>query len=206
MDEQRLPLVITLFETYGAGAEEIGQQVAADLGLAYHGRAFSSQLLEQAADGRQALPSQAMAILAGTEGPRAAADQNEADFVTENTETVLAAAHAGGVIVGRSATAVLARRPATLHVKLDAPVDVRLQRAAQHLGIPEGRAHARQRREDQVRGDVARQLYGWDPAETANFHLLLNTGMLPPSACTAAIIAASRSLASSETADSTPTS
>ncbi len=38
--------VVTIFEEYGAGAEEVGHRVATALGLPFHARAFSSEAIE----------------------------------------------------------------------------------------------------------------------------------------------------------------
>ena len=38
--------VVTIFESYGSGAEEVGPRVAEALGVAYHAQAFSSEQLE----------------------------------------------------------------------------------------------------------------------------------------------------------------
>jgi hypothetical protein len=42
------PIVVTIFETYGAGADTIGRRVAASLGATFHEQAFSSEELERA--------------------------------------------------------------------------------------------------------------------------------------------------------------
>ena len=44
------PPVVTLFESYGSGADEIGPRVADALGVTYHHQAFSSEQLEAPAD------------------------------------------------------------------------------------------------------------------------------------------------------------
>jgi hypothetical protein len=42
--------VVTIFESYGSGAEEIGPRVAEALGVAFHAQAFSSDQLEEPAE------------------------------------------------------------------------------------------------------------------------------------------------------------
>ena len=45
--------VVTLFESFGSGAEDIGSRVAQALGVPFHEQAFSSQQLEENAKLRE---------------------------------------------------------------------------------------------------------------------------------------------------------
>ena len=94
----------------------------------------------------------------------------------------------GGVIIGRNATVILAARPRTLHVLLTGDVKDRVQRAAEAAGIPLDQAARRQGREDQVRADMSRVLYGWDPHDPARYDLVINTSRIPESAVATAIV------------------
>lgn len=192
--------VVTLFESYGAGAAEIGPRVARALGLPFHQQAFSSEQLEDAETQREkeSVISRIFTAMGGTSyggvdvGDVTAGQRDTYELVMENNRIVQDEARAGGVILGRNATVILAARPSTLHVKLDAPVRQRITRAAEAAEIDLDRAAKRQKREDQFRADMSIQLYGWDPRETHRYDLVLNTGNLNTDICVEIILAASK--------------
>jgi len=188
--------VVTIFESYGAGAQEVGPRVAEALGVAFHAQAFSSEQLENpGADG--GLLSRVLAAMGGSyaalEGPAVAmAQRDDHELVLRNTREVLAAARPGAVIVGRNGALILAAWPQALHVRLDAPAALRVERAARAGGITRDRAARRQRREDDLRADMSLRLYGWDPREPTRYDLVLNTGTLSPDTCAGIIVQAAR--------------
>lgn len=176
-----VPLV-TIFEQYGAGAEAIGQRVAAQLGVPYIGQAVSSETFEAAAERDAAEANFFERFLRSlTPMPTDAdltwdlASRTDHEIVTENTESLLELAGRGAVILGRNATKIFAREPKALHVKLTGPADARVAYAAAQAGIPLDQARKRQEREDRVRADLARRLYRWDPTQTQPFDLIVNT-------------------------------
>jgi len=176
---------VTLFESYGSGAEEIGPRVADALGVAYHPQAFSSEQFEQALDRRTdaGLLSRVFAAMGGSyaalDGPSVAmAQRDNHELVLQNTRWVMEAARAGAVIVGRNGAMILAKWPGAIHVRLDGPLPQRIERAARTNGISLDRAAKRQRREDELRADMSISLYGWDPREPTRYDLVLNTGTL----------------------------
>jgi len=182
---QTTPLTVTLFESYGSGAEEIGPRVAEALGVAYHPQAFTSEQLEQAPDKRadEGLLSRVFAAMGGSyaalDGPAVAmAQRDDHELVLQNTRWVMEAARSGAVIVGRNGAMILAKWPGALHVRLDGPLPQRIERAARTNGISLDRAAKRQRREDELRADMSISLYGWDPREPTRYDLVLNTGTL----------------------------
>jgi cytidylate kinase len=191
--------VVTLFESYGSGADYIGPRVAQALGLPFHEQAFSSEEIENAMNRRESetLLSRVFGAMggsyAGLEGPGvAAAQRDNYDLVMENTRTVREAAGRGGVIVGRNSCLILRDWPGALHVKLDGPLQQRIARAAQVSGIDPGRAAKRQKREDQTRADMSIQLYGWDPRLTDHYDLVVNTGTMDLDTCVDIIVEAVR--------------
>jgi cytidylate kinase len=194
--------VVTLFESYGSGASYIGPRVAQALGVPFHPQAFSSEELEAAMTEREKEGVLARVFgamggsytsYAGLEGPGVAmAQRDNYDLVVENTRAVQEAARQGGVITGRNGALILADWPEALHVKLDGPLQQRIERAAKESGIDVQRAAKRQRREDQVRADMSIELYGWDPRETDRYDLAVNTGTMHLDTCVAIIVAAAR--------------
>jgi cytidylate kinase len=192
-----LPPVVTLFESYGSGASYIGPRVAHALGVPFHQQAFSSEELERAETEHESegVLSRVFAAMggsyAGLEGPAVAmAQRDDYDLVMANTRQVQQDARQGGVIVGRNAALILAKRPAALHVLLDGPLAQRIERAARDSGISIERAAKRQKREDQLRADMSLQLYGWDPRETERYDLVVNTGTMNLDTCVEIIVQA----------------
>lgn len=188
--------VVTLFEEYGAGAEEVGRMVATALGLPFHAQAFSSEQIEgsAASQGEQnAVLAQVYSVMGGAYGgfegrDIVATQQQKYDLVMDNNRQVQRSAKEGGVIVGRNATVILANRPHTVHVLLTGSVKDRVARAAAAGGIPLERAAARQPKEDQVRADMSITLYGWDPRQPNHYDLVINTSRISLDAAAGAIV------------------
>jgi cytidylate kinase len=199
--------VVTLFESYGSGASYIGPRVAQALGVPFHEQAFSSQQIEDAAEHREGegILSRFFASVggsyAGLEGPAVAmAQRDDYELVLENTRIVQEEAKQGGIIVGRNSALILANWPGALHVKLDGPLAQRIERAARESGIDIERAARRQKREDQVRADISREFYHWDPRETDRYDLVVNSGTMDLDTCVEIIVAAARIKARSASA------
>lgn len=191
--------VVTLFESYGSGASYVGPQVAQALGVPFHQQAFSSEEIERAEAERETegVLTRVMDAIggsyAGIEGHAVAmAQRDDYDLVMENTRTVERQAGEGGVITGRNGALILARWPASLHVKLDGPLEQRIARAAADSGISVERAARRQKREDQVRADMSITLYGWDPRDAERYDLVVNTGTMDLDTCVEIIVQAAR--------------
>jgi cytidylate kinase len=195
-------LVVTLFESYGSGAEEVGPRVAQALAVPFHQQAFSSEEIER---GLTEPPEEGLltrvfgamggkyATYAGLDGASVAmAQQDNHALVMDNTRAVIRSAQQGGVITGRNGALILAEWPGALHVKLDAPVQQRVERVAARRGIDQAVAARRQAREDQVRADMSIELYGWDPRGFDHYDLLVNTGLMDLDTCVDIIVAAAR--------------
>ncbi len=176
--------IVTFFEEYGSGAERVAPRVAERLGVPYVTQRFSSDEIE-AAETRDDPDDTLLGRIFAAFSPPIVADAAIAwsmdamaddATVTENTASVHAAVKDGGVILGRSATQILAGVPGALHVKLIGPVEDRVARAAAEAGIDLDRARRRQQREDRVRVDMSKRFYRWDPSDDAPFDLVVNTG------------------------------
>lgn len=194
--------VVTLFELYGAGAAPIGRAVADAIGLPFHEQAFSSEALQQGAEDDLAESATLARVLStlggaygGFEGRDVVATQQEKyDLVMANNRTVWDNAEDGGVIVGRNAPVILAERPRTLHVLLTGEQSDRVRRAAELAGITPEEAARRQQREDNVRVQMSKVLYGWDPSRPERYDMVLNTSRIPDDAAVSAIVDATRAL------------
>jgi cytidylate kinase len=191
--------VVTLFESYGSGASYVGPRVAQALGVPFHAQAFSSEEIEGAEAQRESegLLSQVFSAMGGQYvslegGSVPMTQQDRHDLVIENTRKVVAEAREGGVIVGRNGALILAEWPTALHVKLDGPLQQRIERAAKDSGIDTERAAKRQKREDQLRADMSIELYGWDPRYPVRYDLMVNTGTMDLDTCVDVIVQAAK--------------
>lgn len=170
--------VITMFEAYGAGAEHVGHAVAQALGVPWIGQGFTSDELE-AADTRQTghvNVSEFFRTLGFVDvGSIELLESPLVRLAKQNVSIVRDLTKDGAVILGRNATVILADDPTVLHVKLDAPPQWRIDRAAAAEKISPQQAEQRQRREDEARAEMSVELWGWDPRNTARFDLVVNT-------------------------------
>lgn len=188
--------VVTMFELYGAGAGEVGRRVADVLGLPFHAQAFSSADIEAGADAATAQNATLARVYSSLGGAYGGFDgrevvttqQEKYDLVMTNNQAVWTAAEEGGVIVGRNAAVVLASRPGTVHVLLTGSVEDRVERAAREAGISTEQAARRQAREDEVRAEMSKVLYGWDPRLPERYDLVVNTTRIPVEAAVRAIV------------------
>ncbi len=194
--------VVTLFESYGSGAEYVGGKVAEALGVHFLTQVYSSAQLEESA---KAQPHEGDGAflrffkMFGQENtdmldniliPSDQSDDHK--LVMENNKTLIEATAGGGVVLGRNGTVVLAGNPKALHVKLDGPVDARIERAAAEAGIDLARAERRQVYEDQVRALMSIRLYNWDPRKNDRYDLVINTDRVDLDTTVKMIVAASR--------------
>lgn len=212
-EDARTPLVVTIWEEYGSGADEIGREVAAQLAMPYHAQAFSSEDIEAGAIPEEAVESEVQYVqsridlsrvlsamsgaFGGSDGQDfRAATEGQRELIAENDATVTRFAAQGGVIVGRNATVILADRPRTLHVLLTGDEETRTAHAAEVAGISLELAQKRRRREDRIRTDMSKTLYGWDPRDASRYHLAITTSRLPYDVAVAAIVNAAKAAAS----------
>lgn len=190
--------VVTVFELYGAGATAIGRRVAEALQLPFHEQAFSSEELEAGADQRLAENAVLAQVLSSLGGAYRGFDgrdvistqQQKYDLVMENNGVVWRYADEGGVIIGRNAPVILAERPRTVHVLLTGDRQDRVRRAAEATGISPEAAGRRQEREDDVRVQMSRVLYGWDPSSPDRYDLVIDTSQVDPETAAADIVRA----------------
>jgi cytidylate kinase len=199
-----IPPVVTLFEKYGAGARYVGPRVAKELGVEFMDQAFSSADIESAkypGAGRANDQGGGLARFLGRFAPSATllddasiplAQEQDAEMVEENTRIVKEAGARGVVMLGRNGALILGDIPTALHVQLDAPVEVRIARAAKEEGLDLAHAARRQRNEDWVRAEMSERFYYWNPMSIDRYDLVINTGALDLDTAVDVIVAAYR--------------
>jgi cytidylate kinase len=198
------PPVVTLFEKYGAGGRYVGPRVAQALGVEWMDQAFSSADIESAkypGGGKATDQGSGLARFLGRFAPGATllddaaiplAQAQDAEMGQENTRSVKEAGARGVVMLGRNGALILGDIPTALHVQLDAPVEVRIARAAREAGIDEAHAARRQRNEDRVRAEMSERLYYWNPMSIDRYDLVVNTGQFDLDTAVDVIVAAYR--------------
>lgn len=128
------------------------------------------------------------------EGPNGVRTAEEMSVSEENALSLarlaVEAAYREGnmVIVGRGGQAILQNHPGVLHVRIEAPLEIRIQRVRQEpelVGRSYGRSFENRRAaqdliatSDAASADYLRRFYHVDWADLALYHLIVNTGLL----------------------------
>ncbi len=198
VEEAPVMPVVTMWQTFCSNMEEIAPLVAERLGVPVYQQAFSSEEIRAAMD--QGGPDAAIWFLVGAVGhaPRAfhsvlpGVRKEQQRWAERITAEVRADAVGGAVLMGRVATIILRDHPGALHVKLDAPREIRLQRAMERYGLSRRDAVEWQEWEDEVRSQIAIDTFNWNPLDNDYYDLVLNTWQRDPDTCAEIVVAASR--------------
>lgn len=83
------------------------------------------------------------------------------------------------IVVGHGTQCAYAERPGTLHVRLDAPLDVRARRLAPRLGCAVATAAAEAQRLDDARGRYVQRYYKRDWRDPLLYDVQFNTARVP---------------------------
>lgn len=176
--------VVTIFELEGSGATDIGPRLAEKLGVKYVPQRFSSE--EVAKVEISALSSDnafdrwlRTVAFTGTQDAdlaRALDVAEDYSLAQRNRVELLKLAEDGAVIAGRNGALVLGGGVGTLHVRLTAPTNKRVERVMSKTGLSQSQAESRIAVEDRVRAEMSRNLYQWDPNADEYYDLVINTG------------------------------
>jgi cytidylate kinase len=203
--------VVTLSASYGAGGSQVGPRLAERLGVAFLDRVIPTAVAERLAvplDDALAHDDAVRGVLerllmrfapaaqafSGAATPPELVDERSFRRATE--EVICEHAVAGsGVILGRAAAIVLRATPGALHVRLDGPVERRLDRAMELEGVDRATAERHMRETDRAREAYVEQFYGADARDAALYHLVIDSTALALDACVEliALAAAARS-------------
>jgi cytidylate kinase len=82
------------------------------------------------------------------------------------------------VIVGRGGQAILRDRPGVLHVRVEAPVEHRVQRLMDRDDCTPTQAELEIEDHDRAARDYVKRYHDLDPTDPMHYHLLINTGLL----------------------------
>lgn len=167
--------IITISRQMGSLGSQVARLTAEMLGY----RLVWRELINQAAQ-RAGVPEMALAVidelhLLGVE-PTAQESQAYLDSVDQIMHEM---AERGNIVIqGRAGQVILKDRPDALHVRIIAPVGLRIERVSQKVGIPPEFAKAQVEASDRSRANYLRRFYKvrWD--DPALYHLVINTADL----------------------------
>lgn len=203
-------MLITISRQFGAGGSLVAKLVAEQLGWSVIDNELVDEVArrigrpaEEVAEREERVPSfverLARALVASPEVPLVNAtplDSLDEAEVVKMTEVVVAevAQHGRVVLVGRAASAVLARETGAIHVQLVAPRGFRIQVVADRSSIEPKAAEKQINETDAQRARYHKQYYGREWNDPVNYHMVLNTGVLGFEGAAAMIVARARSL------------
>lgn len=98
------------------------------------------------------------------------------------------------VIVGRGSQAILRDRPDTLHVRVEAPFEQRMQRVQEEEDVLPMRAERMIDERDRASQDYLRRFYGIDIWDPRHYHLVINTGRLDLETAAQVIVVAAQQM------------
>ena len=159
----------------------------------YEVRSFLSRLLR--AEPRPIDTATARRMESVGRTPLTARGLDDAQCIELVRYTILSAYNIGNiVVVGRGGQAILQGKPGTLHVRVIAPLDARIQamQAQGRTGIAEIKLKLHQA--DQSTAAYLKRFYELDVDDPTHYHLVINTGRISESAAIASVMAAARAL------------
>lgn len=211
-------MIVTISRQFGAGGGEIAASVADALGF----RVVDNELIDKVAE-RAGMPpaevaereerapgfierlARALARSAPelqSPSPEKPPEPEEKSLV-RITEKVVAEIAAEGrvVIVGRGVSAVLSAAHDALHLKIVAPIPVRIERIVERLGVDDAEAERQLRASDANRSRYHSHYYGRDWNDATHYHMVLNTGAMGLDGATTVIIGRAKTVWPNATAE-----
>lgn len=181
--------VITISRQLGSLGFEIGNLVSERLG--YH--VVWRELINEAAQ-RAGAPDVALAVIdeLGLLGVTPSARSSQA-YLDAVRSVVLELASKGNVVlIGRAGQRILAGFPGTLHVRLIAPLELRVQRISEEQKIPLEAARSQIEASDAHRRQYLKRFYRSDWEDPSLYDLVINTGRMTSAAACELICMAAR--------------
>lgn len=188
-------MIITVSRQYGAGGAAVAKLVADGLGWTLIDNDAVDLVAQRAGLSREEVAGREERVPGFVERLAAALARSSPDLVglaepevvlpdeirlVRITESVVndLAAQGRVVVVGRAAPAVLSHEREAIHAKIVAPLEARIRRAVERLGVDEKEAAKRVHEIDEQRARYHREYYRRDWHDPANYHLVLNTSAL----------------------------
>ena len=196
------PLTIALSRQAGTPGTSVAREVGARLGWPVYDHELLQRiaqemglrvlLLESVDERRQSWLRECIEAFASAPVPGEYV--SESAFVRHLTETVLSlGTHGGCVIVGRGATQLLAPQ-STLRVRLVGMLADRVAAVSRRFGLSPKEAERRVQEIERERLHFVRAHFHKDPADPANYDLILNSSRWSVAECAELVIQAARAL------------
>ena len=208
--------VVTISRRFGSGGDEIAGRVCELLGYRYFDKALMAQVAtemglaegeivdfsEDTYEMRSFLErlfrtprkiTQLEAIPEDRPGSIIAVVEklDEAHSIALVQSIIQAASNEGNVvIVGRGGQAILKDKPDVLHVRIEAPLDTRVQRLCDRANFSLGGAHDTAIKRDRASADYLKRFYDIDWENPLLYDLVINTGRVDIEAAAQLIVEA----------------
>ena len=178
---------ITISRETGTGADRVGEAL-----INYFSQfnvpftLFDKNLIDRVLEDN-ALPQKLSSYLPEAKFPAIKTAMNELfgvhpplmSLLHKTTQTILQLAGMGDVIiVGRGANIITARLHNCFHIRLIAPVELRIKNMETYYGMTLKEATDFVKREDEARNKYVKVNYNRDVNDLTQYHLVLNTGQL----------------------------
>ncbi len=207
--------VITISRQLESGGDEIAHRLCDKLGYQYFDKnamvqigreiGLDASIIQEAANFRPAPKSllerwfgSTPRLTGGDPSSWTFSARNDAlqELTVANLMALIQAGYERGnvVIVGRGGMAALQDKPDVLHVRVLAPLELRVKRLQEHEGLSETEAQLKIKERDLSDVDWIHRYFGLDSHDPALFDLIINTSKITPPAATDLIIQALASL------------
>jgi cytidylate kinase len=188
-------ITITIARQLGCGGSDVGQAIADRLNIRCIDREIVSKTAQQfecdeaeVAAREEKVTSFWERILAGMVIPAPEAafipapslSPTDREIFASETEVMKSISQTENcVIVGRAGAHVLPPHPGMFNIYLHAPLSFRVPRVMEYYRVDEGQALDKIKRSDETREKFITQVTGRDAADARNYHLCLDSSMLP---------------------------
>ena len=181
--------VITISRQLGSLGFEIGNLVSERLGY----RIVWRELINEAAQ-RAGAPVVALAVIdeLGLLGVTPSARSSQAYLDAVRSGVLELASKGNVVLIGRAGQRILAGFPGTLHVRLIAPLELRVQRISEEQKIPLEAARSQIEASDAHRRQYLKRFCRSDWEDPSLYDLVINTGRMTSAAACELICVAAR--------------
>lgn len=189
MPDSILTWSITISRAMGSLGEEVARLAGEELGFRIVRKELINMAARQAGHPEVALAAiDDLGLLNINPTPRASQEYQAALAELMRRE----AEHGSCIIIGRAGQAILGAAPRTFHVRLTAPLDLRVERVAARLGISLTAALEQVKTTDRTRSYYVRRYYHshWD--DPNQYDLVLNTARLSAQQAASILCAALR--------------
>lgn len=206
--------VVTISRELGSEGTRIAEEVARALGAECVDKEVLAEMARQAGLpveviaqaeerllSRPTLVSQDMRSLFSKGQATRSVPMDEATYLEQMSQAIRTLAERGNIVfLGRGAQLILQDRPDALHVHLYAPIEVRARRIQQRRGLPDLDTAIRivQQADEQRRNWFRRFFSGADWKNPRYYHLMMDTGRIPPDLAASLIVQAARAIPAAE--------